>query len=254
VKGATVSATLELDRSRPPRVRAQEGAPSLTAERLFDRIAARYDLANRAMSLGVDAAWRAAAARALELRPGDRVLDVCAGTLELSDAILREEPRASVVGVDRALHMLALGVRKRPDATERGAVQGCALALPFAGDSFDKASMAFGLRNLPDPRAGLREARRVLRKGARIAILEFVRPTGPLARTAHALSVGFVVPFVGGVLGGDPAAYRYLSRSIGAFRDLAGVEGLLETAGFKVLSSRPLWPRGPAALVVAEAR
>ncbi|MBI3725080.1 ubiquinone/menaquinone biosynthesis methyltransferase [bacterium] len=234
-------------------VRSHSTRPAATAERLFDRLAVRYDLTNRAMSLGLDARWRAAAAGELALEPGFRVLDICAGTLELSDAILRAEPRATVVALDRAGHMLAAGARKRPLDPGRSALQGCALALPFASGAFDAAAVAFGLRNLPDPLRGLSEARRVLRRGARLAVLEFVHPTGAVAQAAHVVSVRFFVPLVGGLLGGDPAAYRYLARSIEAFRDLAGVEALLEAAGFRVVVSRPLWPRGPAVLVVGEA-
>lgn len=224
---------------------------ALTAEALFDRLADRYDATNTALSLGLDAWWRDEAAAALALEPGDLVLDICAGTLRLSDAILRREPGARVVAIDRARHMLAIGNRR--EDPRRVTVQACALSLPFASASFDGAAVAFGLRNLPDVARGLAEAHRVLRPGARLAVLDFVHPSGALDRAVYVASVRFLVPLVGGVLGGDPGAYRYLARSIGAFADLGGLERLVASAGFRVVESRALWPRGPAALVVGEA-
>ena len=157
-----------------------------------------------------------------------------------------------IASVDRAGHMLAVGRHKLRGAAPP-TVQGCALVLPFRSATFEGATMAFGLRNLPDADAGVAEARRVLKPGARLVILEFVHPAGALARASHLFGVRFLVPVVGGLIGGDPGAYRYLARSIEAFLDLDGVARLVSAHGFRVLERRLLPPRGPAALVVAEA-
>jgi ubiquinone/menaquinone biosynthesis methyltransferase len=231
-------------------VTATERAPSRTAEAIFDPLARRYDRTNTALTLGLDAAWRAATAEALDAPRGGLVLDLCAGTLELTGALLARTPTQRVVATDRAGHMLAVGRHKAPGAR---AVQGCALALPFASGAFDAATMGFGLRNLPDPVRGLAEARRVLKRGARLAILEFVHPTGALANLAHVLGVRFVVPIVGGILGGQPGAFRYLARTIDGFHTLEGLKTLVLSAGFTIRTARVLGPFGPAALVVGEA-
>ncbi|HZV02050.1 MAG TPA: class I SAM-dependent methyltransferase, partial [Planctomycetota bacterium] len=111
---------------------AVRGAPSLTAEAIFDRVAPRYDATNRALSLGLHAAWRGATVRALAPRPKDLVLDLCAGTLDLAAAVRRAEPSARVVAADRSLGMLAQGLAVRPCAAP---VQACAQALPFGAGS-----------------------------------------------------------------------------------------------------------------------
>jgi demethylmenaquinone methyltransferase/2-methoxy-6-polyprenyl-1,4-benzoquinol methylase len=237
--------------ARPPFAGPSSGSPRLTAEALFDRVAPRYDATNAALSFGLHGAWRDAAVRALAPRDGERVLDLCAGTLDLAAAIHRAAPGARVVAADRSHGMLACGLGVRPCAA---AAQACAQALPFAGHSFDAACIGYGIRNIPDRARALAELRRVLRPGGRLAILEFVSPRGALARTAHAVSVRFLVPFVGGLVGSDPSAYRYLARSIEAFLDLEGLAALVEGSGFRVLERRLLPPRGPAALVLAETR
>src|SRR5688572_17807857 len=126
---------------------------SATAEGLFDRIARRYDVTNSALTLGLDRSWRHETAASLGVRAGDHVLDICAGTLELSRAVLG--PGVRVTAADRAGGMLLVGKRRSPGID---AVRSCALALPFADGTFDAAVMGFGLRNLPDPRS---EERRV---------------------------------------------------------------------------------------------
>lgn len=221
-----------------------------TAEALFDKVAPRYDLTNAALSFGLYARWRDTAVRALAPRDGERVLDLCAGTFELAAAIKKTAPGAAVIGAGRSRGMLACGRAVRPVAAP---VQGCAMALPFATRSFDAACIGYGLRNIPVREQALAELRRVLRPGGRLAILEFVSPRGALARAAHAVSVRFLVPFVGGLVGSDPPAYRYLARSIEAFLDLESMARLTEAAGFRIVERRLLPPRGPAALVLAEA-
>ncbi len=144
---------------------------------MFGRIAARYDLGNRVLSLGRDRAWRRRAARESALGPGAAALDVCAGTGDLAFELERRGAR--VLALDFCPEMLRLGAAKA--AARRSAVRfvaGDALALPFGPRTFDAATIAFGLRNLADPRAGLAEMGRVLRPGGRLVVLEFTRPGG----------------------------------------------------------------------------
>ena len=150
-------------------------APLKGSGAMFDAIAHRYDLLNRVMSLGIDQRWRLRTVRALELKPGARVLDLATGTADVALAIARRHPDAHIVGVDPSERMLEVGRRK---VTERGQEQtielhvGDAQSLPFADASFDAVCIAFGIRNVPDRGRALREMARVTRVGGRVAVLE----------------------------------------------------------------------------------
>ncbi|MCS6799655.1 MAG: ubiquinone/menaquinone biosynthesis methyltransferase [Myxococcota bacterium] len=185
---------------------------------MFDAIAERYDLVNRIASLGLDRSWRRAAIQALALGTGARVLDVATGTADVAIAIARRYADARVVGIDPSVRMLERGARKLHRAGLDGRVEllpGDAMALPFDAESFDAAICAFGIRNVPDREAVLREMRRVTRRGGRVVVLELGEPRGALGRIAR-LHVHHVVPWLGAWLSSAPA-YRYLSRSIAAF-------------------------------------
>ncbi len=200
---------------------------------MFDRIAPVYDRMNRAMTAGLDLRWRAAAAAAA-VRPGDRVLDAACGTGDLALAALRAGA-GSVTGVDFSPRMLERA-RRKGGAVEW--VEGDVLALPFPDASFDAATIGFGVRNLADLGLGLRELRRVLRPGGRLAVLEIARPRGPLAPL---LSLWFdrIVPRLGR-LAGDGSAYAYLPASVARFPGVEQVSGELARAGFADVSARLL--------------
>ncbi len=176
---------------------------------MFDRIARRYDLLNRVLSVGLDRGWRRRAVAALDPRAGERFLDVATGTGDVALAILAHEPGAQVVGLDPSREMLARAAAKSSALT---LVPGDAQALPFPDASFDGVTIAFGIRNVPDRGRALGEMARVLRPGGRAVILELAEPTNALAR----FHVHQVVPRVGALLSGA-AEYRYLQRSIAAF-------------------------------------
>jgi demethylmenaquinone methyltransferase/2-methoxy-6-polyprenyl-1,4-benzoquinol methylase len=200
---------------------------------MFDRIAPVYDLMNRAMTAGLDLRWRSLAAAAA-VSPGDRVLDAACGTGDLALAD-RRAGAASVTGVDFSPRMLERARRK--DAAIEW-VEGDVLALPFADASFDAATIGFGARNLADLELGLRELRRVLRPGGRLAVLEITRPRGPLAPL---LQVWFerVVPRLGRLVSGG-SAYAYLPASVARFPGVDEVAVMLARAGFTGVSTRLL--------------
>jgi demethylmenaquinone methyltransferase/2-methoxy-6-polyprenyl-1,4-benzoquinol methylase len=192
---------------------------------MFDRIAPVYDAMNRVMTAGLDGRWRAETAAAV-VRPGDRVLDACCGTGDLALASARIGGR--VTAVDFSEPMLE---RARAKSGDVEWVQGDALALPFEDASFDAATVGFGVRNLSDLEAGLRELRRVLKPGGRVGILEITRPRGALA-PFYRLWFDGVVPLLGKVVPGG-SAYTYLPASVRRFPGPEGLAGALRAAGFE---------------------
>jgi demethylmenaquinone methyltransferase / 2-methoxy-6-polyprenyl-1,4-benzoquinol methylase len=218
---------------------------SEAVQHMFDRIAPRYDLVNRLLSVGIDQAWRRRAVAALGELRGRAVLDLCAGTLDLAQ--LLDAQGARVTACDFSQEMLDRG---RPKAPTVELVCADALNLPFFDGQFDGAICGFGLRNLDDPRRGLAEARRVLRPGGRLVVLDFFRPTRAVTRIVQALYNRRVLPLVGGALSGDRAAYDYLARSIEGFATREAVEELARDVGFSQVRGEDL-TLGVAALVVA---
>jgi len=221
---------------------------------MFDGIAARYDLLNAIMSLGLHRRWRRRLARALAPAAEGRALDVATGTADVALALARRYPRARVVGLDPSRAMLARGREKVETAGlgERvSLVEGDAQALPFGDDTFDGACVAFGIRNIPDREAALGELHRVLRPGAPLAVLELSEPTGGLAAPLARLYVHRVVPAVGRLLA-DRAAYAYLPSSIAAFPAPAAFAATMARAGFGDVSVRRL-TMGAAHLFVGRA-
>ena len=207
---------------------------------MFDRIAPRYDLLNRAMTAGLDGRWRRAAAAAADLAAGDRALDVCTGTGDLAlELAHRTTPSGEVVGVDFAEEMIA---RARAKAARRGSAArfaaADALALPFDDGAFDAATVAFGVRNLDDLDAGLAEMARVVRPGGRVVVLEITTPAR--LRPFYGLWFDRVVPRLGRALGRDGAAYAYLPASVRRFPGPAELAARMEAAGLRDVRWRPL--------------
>ncbi len=192
--------------------------------RLFDRIAPVYDAMNRVMTAGLDRSWRRATVEAV-VQPGDRVLDACCGTGDL--AVAAEREGGHVTGIDFSPRMLA---RAREKSTAIEWVEGDLLALPFADDSFDVATVGFGVRNVADLELALRELNRVVRPGGRLAILEITQPRG-LLKPFFSLWFDRVVPLLGRVLPGG-RAYTYLPASVRRFPGAEELAALLERAGF----------------------
>jgi demethylmenaquinone methyltransferase/2-methoxy-6-polyprenyl-1,4-benzoquinol methylase len=222
---------------------------------MFDGIAARYDLVNRVISLGIDQSWRKKTVRALELAPKHRVLDLATGTADLAIQVAETETSVSVVGLDPSANMLAVGrekVTKKSLGERIELVQGDAQALPFADDSFDSTCIAFGIRNVPDRAQALREMARVVRPGGRIAILELSEPRSGLLAAFARFHIHTVVPYVGALLSGVKE-YQYLQRSIAAFPPADEFAQLMNDSNLKVLGVHAL-TFGVCHLYVAEPR
>lgn len=200
-------------------------------KRMFEGVAPRYDLLNRVLSLGIDRSWRERVVALLELEPELSVLDLCCGTGDLALAIA---PHARCTGCDFTWNMLTRA-RAKSRETERPLALAAAdaLELPFGADRFDRATVAFGVRNLEDVPRGLREMRRVLRPGGRLAILEFSQPHRLWLKLPYRLYLDGLLPLVGGLLSRRGEAYRYLAESIQGFPRPEVLVTMLLEAGFR---------------------
>ncbi|MGI8873831.1 MAG: ubiquinone/menaquinone biosynthesis methyltransferase, partial [Egibacteraceae bacterium] len=198
---------------------AGAGKDAALVQRMFDRVAPRYDLANTIFSAGQDRHWREVTARAVAPGPGDVMLDVAAGTGALSRLLAARG--ADVVALDFSWAMLATGAeRQRAGWPEPVAwCNGDGTRLPLADGSVDAVTIAFGLRNLPDPAAGLAEFARVVRPGGQLAVLEFSHPVNPALRTLYERYLVGAIPTAARWLTSDAGAYRYLAESILAWPD-----------------------------------
>lgn len=227
------------------------GGPAVDVREMFDRIAPRYDAANRIMSVGIDVLWRRKALKPLlgGLGEGARLLDLGAGTLDGALEIMRQRPDARVVAADFARQMLRVGRRKRgAEVVATHAADGH--HLPYGEAVFDGAFSAFCVRNLRDLPAALAELRRVIRPGAPLVILEFFRPERPRLFFDRFYNAR-LLPLVGWAVTGDRQAYRYLPDSIDQFLTRRQFQERLRAAGFGDAGGEELFPAGVASLVVA---
>jgi demethylmenaquinone methyltransferase/2-methoxy-6-polyprenyl-1,4-benzoquinol methylase len=200
--------------------------------RMFDRVAARYDLLNSLMSAGLHHRWRERAADRAAVGPGDSALDVCCGTGDLTlELASRLSPGGSVVGCDFSEPMLDLA-REKAEARGTAGVRfewADALSLPYDAGRFDGVTVGFGLRNFADRDRGLREMARVLRPGGRLVVLEFTRPTRPPFSTFYSLWFDRIAPILGRI-SDDPEAYAYLAESVRGFPGPVGLAEKMDRA------------------------
>ena len=194
---------------------------------MFDGVAERYDLTNDVLSLGQTRLWRRAVARAVDARPGQRVLDLAAGTG--SSSLPFDAAGAHVVAADFSLGMLRVGKRQHPALD---LIAGDALRLPFADGTFDAVTISFGLRNVSDVDAALREMARVTRPGGRLVVCEFSHPTWRPFRTVYSGYLMAALPKVARRVSSNPDAYVYLAESIAAWPDQVRLAGRLSAAGW----------------------
>ena len=202
---------------------------------MFDGVAAKYDRTNTILSAGQDRVWRRATRRALALQPGEWCLDLAAGTGVSTEELARSG--ATVVGVDLSLGMLRVGRRVRPDVP---LLAGDALALPFVDASFDAVTISFGLRNLVDTAAGLREMARVTRPGGRLVVCEFSAPVNAAFRRLYIGYLMRALPAVARRVSSNPDAYVYLAESIRAWPDQAELATSIAAAGWTDVGWRNL--------------
>jgi demethylmenaquinone methyltransferase/2-methoxy-6-polyprenyl-1,4-benzoquinol methylase len=239
-----------------PGTAAEVALPALGSGAMFDRIARRYDFCNRVLSMGLDRGWRRRTVRALHLGERPRVLDVATGTGDLAIDLARACPGATVIGLDPSTGMLDIAaqkVAKRGLGERVSFVVGDAQELPYRSGEMDAATIAFGIRNVPDRAAALRELARVVRPGGRVAVLELGEPTGDavedapvVARLARRVLGGaarlhcrYVVPRLGALLSGA-REYAYLQRSVAVFPPAAEFAALMERSGLHVVEVAPL--------------
>jgi demethylmenaquinone methyltransferase/2-methoxy-6-polyprenyl-1,4-benzoquinol methylase len=212
---------------------------------MFDAIARRYDTLNHTLSVGLDRRWRRRAIRELHFTGRERVLDVCTGTADLAiEAVTASSGQArEVVGVDFAGEMLKLGLAKlRRAGLDRRVrlVRGDATSLPVPDAAFDAVTIAFGIRNVIDPRRACREFHRVTRAGGSLAVLEFGFPRIPGIRTAYRWYFQHVLPRVGRLVSKHGEAYSYLPASVEQFPSPEAFAAALEDAGFTDVRHIPL--------------
>jgi demethylmenaquinone methyltransferase/2-methoxy-6-polyprenyl-1,4-benzoquinol methylase len=194
---------------------------------MFDDVAQRYDLTNDILSLGQDRRWRRAVVAAVDARPGERVLDLAAGTGTSSQPFA--DRGAAVVPCDFSLGMLRVGKRARPHLSFTA---GDGTRLPFADDTFDAVTISFGLRNIVDPDAGLREMLRVTRPGGRVVVCEFSHPTWAPFREVYIEYLMRALPSIARAVSSSPDAYVYLAESIRAWPDQERLSHRLAAAGW----------------------
>ncbi|GAB3257326.1 demethylmenaquinone methyltransferase [Alteromonas gracilis] len=202
---------------------------------MFDAVAKRYDLTNDVLTAGIDRQWRRALIDAVDPRPGERVLDLAAGTGTSSRPFV--EAGAEVVPCDFSIGMLTVGKKARGDLPF---VAGDGTRLPFADDTFDAVTISFGLRNIVDPDAGLREMRRVTRPGGRLVVCEFSTPVNPGFRTVYMEYLMKALPAIARKVSSSPDAYVYLAESIRAWPDQQGLADRIQAAGWSALKWRNL--------------
>ena len=202
---------------------------------MFAEVAPGYDRANRTLSLGIDRRWRRKTVATVAVVPGERGLDVCSGTGDLAFAL--HSAGALVTGVDFCAPMLQRAtVKPAETANVPRPVFGCAdaMALPFAAATFDFATVAFGIRNVAEPRVALREMARVVRPGGRVVVLEFTWPRVPVLAGAYRFYFRRVLPWLGGLVNGQKTdAYRYLHDSVMAFPEREAFLDVMRASGLQ---------------------
>jgi demethylmenaquinone methyltransferase/2-methoxy-6-polyprenyl-1,4-benzoquinol methylase len=215
---------LDLPDHRP--VRDKDAA---LVQQMFDRVAPRYDVANTVFSLGLDRHWRAVTADAVAPGPGDVVVDVAGGTGALAAMLAARGARVLVA--DLSFEMIRVGAERVEQAVRWTVAD--ALRLPLADASVDVVTIAFGLRNLNDTRAGLAEFRRVVRPGGQLAVLEFSRPVRPALSALYRQYLLGVLPRAARLFTSDPAAYGYLARSVAAWPDQRQLASIVHDSGWE---------------------
>ncbi|MCU0710076.1 MAG: bifunctional demethylmenaquinone methyltransferase/2-methoxy-6-polyprenyl-1,4-benzoquinol methylase UbiE [Pirellula sp.] len=214
--------------------------------RMFAEIAPRYDLLNHLLSLNVDRYWRWRTLRSLDLKPGSPVLDVCTGTGDLAlSAAKRMGPETEIIGSDFCAEMLQIArqkhVRHLNSHTRLQFIEADTMHLPFEDASFETVMVAFGLRNVSDTDAGLREMNRVCRPGGKVAILEFSKPSWPLLKQGYEFYFRQILPRIGNSVARNSSdAYQYLPQSVSEFPSGKELAHRMANAGLEGIRWTPM--------------
>lgn len=218
--------------------RADLGKDPSRVSGMFDEVAAGYDRTNTVLSLGQDKLWRIATTRAVAPKPGQRILDLAAGTGASSVALARSG--AEVTAGDFSPGMIAEGRRRHGHVPNVTFVQADAMALPFADYSFDAVTISFGLRNVNDPRLALREMLRVTAPGGRLVVCEFSHPQNPVFGGLYRFYNDRVLPVVAKIVSSNADAYDYLNESIRDWPDQVTLSSWIRDAGWTEVAHRDL--------------
>jgi len=208
---------------------------------MFDRIASTYDLLNYALSFSMDERWRKVVISSLNIKDGDKVLDIATGTGDMAARASRTAG-CMVTGMDISRRMLDIAARKNKRSHGHFLITaGDALAMPFSDETFDHAMTAFGIRNMTNLPTFLDEAFRILKNGGKMAVLELSVPSRLPWRWVYLAYFKTILPLIGGLVSGDFQAYRYLRDSVMGFPPPGELERLMEKRGFEVTQSLPLF-------------
>jgi demethylmenaquinone methyltransferase / 2-methoxy-6-polyprenyl-1,4-benzoquinol methylase len=221
-----------------PQPPPDKSAPNIM--RMFDRISPRYDFLNRMLSFRRDVYWRRRIVAAFADARPLRVLDLATGTGDVLIALSKQGLISRGVGADIAANMLARAHEKTAGNDALSFVRADGMDLPFGAGAFDAVTIAFGLRNMPDAGAALREMHRVLKPGGRLVVLEFSLPDLALLRWVYLVYFRHVLPVLGGLISGDYRAYGYLNRSVEYFPHGAALCRIINTCGFQQATARPM--------------
>ncbi len=210
---------------------------------MFNNIAAKYDLLNHLLSLGIDKGWRTKAIKSIEGIQPKKILDVATGTGDLAIAAAKKFPESKIIGIDIAAQMLEVGKVKISDKALENRIEmvvGDSEALPYDSEHFDAVLCAYGVRNFQNLNNGLSEMFRVTKTGGRIAILEFSQPKKFPVKQVFSFYFKFIMPLFGKMVSKHNTAYNYLPESVMAFPEGEDFCTILKNCGFKNVNAQPL--------------
>ena len=232
------------DKQATKQTLSNQNSSTNTVGRMFDRIAPYYVLLNHILSLGLDFSWRRKLANAVAKDKKLKVIDLATGTGDLLVSVLRRNPNITeAIGLDISENMMAICRKKlaKQNLTDRTTlINSDAAGTGLPDDSFDVATMGFGIRNTPDVPKTLREIHRLLKQDGTVLILEFAPPSNRIIRKFYLLYLRNLVPMLGRLLSGDKKAYRYLNTSVENFYSMNDFSDLMRKAGFRDVSATPL--------------
>ncbi|MCF8031048.1 MAG: ubiquinone/menaquinone biosynthesis methyltransferase [Desulfohalobiaceae bacterium] len=226
--------------AQTPKPHSQSPDPNKQVADMFGRITPCYDILNRLLSLGMDVYWRKKLVRSILLPPGGRLLDLAAGTLDVTQAVIRAHPTAQVISVDLSRPMLKKGRTKIDDPRRAQAVCANALSLPLADASIDCVTIAFGIRNIIPRRGAYAEIYRVLAPGGKMCILEFGTMRNGILGRFYTRYLHSVLPRIGALVSKEGNAYTYLAGTISAFPRAEALGKEIAEAGFADVDYIPL--------------